>query len=128
MWLVARGSCGRRAATTEKTIHTALRELISDLRSRPDLFQPVPQPHPRLKLSNMAPIVVIDALPKFTTPEEHRSLVASTPASFSDIPPVLRHKEDNVSITLDPTLDSFSTEDCASGTLYVLERCVELAR
>lgn len=68
-------------------------------------------------------IVLIDALPKFISPEEHRNLVASTPASFSDIPPVLRHQEDNVSITLDPPVDAFSAADAANGSLYVIERC-----
>lgn len=67
-------------------------------------------------------VVLIDALPKYISAEEHRNLVASTPASFSDIPPVLRHKEDNVSITLDPPLDTFSAEDAANGSLYVIER------
>lgn len=70
----------------------------------------------------MASITLVDALPKFVSPEEHKTLVASTPASFSDIPPVLRHKEENVSITLDPVLETFSAEDCANGTLYVIER------
>lgn len=67
-------------------------------------------------------IIPIDALPTYISPDEHKELVASTPASFNDIPPVLRHKEDNVSITLDPALPEFSTEDCANGTLYVIER------
>ncbi|OJT09540.1 Methylosome subunit pICln [Trametes pubescens] len=66
-------------------------------------------------------IVLIDALPNFISPDEHRNLVASTPASFSDIPPVLRHKEDNVSITLDPPVDAFSAADAANGSLYVIE-------
>lgn len=70
----------------------------------------------------MAPIVIIDELQKFISPEEHRNLIASTPASFSDIPPVLRHQEEDVSITLDPPLDGFSAEECAKGTLYVIER------
>ncbi|CDO74363.1 hypothetical protein BN946_scf184355.g11 [Trametes cinnabarina] len=69
-------------------------------------------------------IVLIDTLPKFISAEEHRNLVASTPASFADIPPVLRHKEDNVSVTLDPPLDAFSAEDAANGSLYVIERYV----
>ncbi|KAI0636173.1 regulator of volume decrease after cellular swelling-domain-containing protein [Trametes polyzona] len=66
-------------------------------------------------------IVLIDAFPKFISPEEHRTLVASTPASFADIPPVLRHKEENVSVTLDPPLDTFTAEDAANGALYVIE-------
>ena len=36
--------------------------------------------------------------------------------------PVLRHKEDNVSVTLDPPLDGFSAQDAANGSLYVIER------
>ena len=70
----------------------------------------------------MAPIVIIDEIPKFISPEEHKNLIASTPASFSDIPPVLRHQEEDVSITLDPPLDGFSAEECAKGSLYVIER------
>ncbi|KAI9001522.1 regulator of volume decrease after cellular swelling-domain-containing protein [Trametes punicea] len=66
-------------------------------------------------------VVLIDTLPNFILPEEHKNLVASTPASFSDIPPVLRHKEDNVSVALDPPLESFSAEDAANGSLYVIE-------
>ncbi|KAI0090183.1 regulator of volume decrease after cellular swelling-domain-containing protein [Irpex rosettiformis] len=69
----------------------------------------------------MAPILIIDEIPKFISPEEHRTLIASTPASFSDIPPVLRHQEEDVSITLDPPLEGFSTEECSKGTLYVIE-------
>ena len=71
----------------------------------------------------MAPAVVaITAIPAFVSPEEHKNIVASTPVSFSDIPPVLRHKEENVTVTLEPALEEFSTEDYANGTLYVLER------
>lgn len=77
------------------------------------------------RLTSMAPAAVpVTALPTFVSPEEHRNLVASTPASFNDIPPVLRHKEENVSVTLDPPLPEFSAEDCANGTLYVIERYV----
>jgi nucleotide-sensitive chloride channel 1A len=64
----------------------------------------------------------ITAVPTFVSTEEHRGLVASTPASFKDIPPVLRHREENVSITLDPPLDGFTAQDAAHGTLYVLTR------
>ena len=70
----------------------------------------------------MPAVTVIDSLPKYVSSEEHKALVASTPASFSDIPPVLRHKQENVGITLDPQVDSFGQQDCANGTLYVLER------
>lgn len=80
------------------------------------------RPHPTI----MNTITIVESLPKFVTPDEHKILIASTPASFSDIPPVLRHKEDNVSITLDPAFEGFSVDNCANGTLYVIERSVRL--
>ncbi|PCH42637.1 hypothetical protein WOLCODRAFT_89932 [Wolfiporia cocos MD-104 SS10] len=69
----------------------------------------------------MSPFTLITALPSFISLEQHRELVASTPGSFSDIPPVLRHKEENVSVAIDPPLEGFGTEDCTSGTLYIIE-------
>ncbi|KAH9924235.1 regulator of volume decrease after cellular swelling-domain-containing protein [Amylocystis lapponica] len=69
----------------------------------------------------MAPITLITALPAYISLEEHRNIVASTPASFTDIPPVLRHKEENVSITIDPPVDGLTAADCANGTLHILE-------
>ncbi|KAG8810494.1 hypothetical protein FRC19_004520 [Serendipita sp. 401] len=68
----------------------------------------------------MPGISIITALPHFVTQEEHRELTSSTPASFSELPAVLYHQESNSSITLDPPLDGFSTQDCSSGTAYVL--------
>ncbi|KAH9945498.1 regulator of volume decrease after cellular swelling-domain-containing protein [Epithele typhae] len=67
------------------------------------------------------PITVVSALPAHISPEEHRIASASTPASFADIPPVLRHKQSDVSVTLDPPLDGFSTENGTRGDLYVIE-------
>ncbi|EKM57833.1 uncharacterized protein PHACADRAFT_158876 [Phanerochaete carnosa HHB-10118-sp] len=72
----------------------------------------------------MAPLIVVDALPTFISPDAHKDLVASTPASFNDIPPVLRHKEENVSIKLDPALPEFTADDCVNGSLYVIENCL----
>ncbi|EGN99043.1 hypothetical protein SERLA73DRAFT_181824 [Serpula lacrymans var. lacrymans S7.3] len=69
----------------------------------------------------MPSATLIAALPAFVSPDAHRELVASTPASFSDIPPVLRHKEDNVAVSLAPPLDGFSEQDSTQGSLYVLE-------
>ncbi|EPQ54311.1 hypothetical protein GLOTRDRAFT_62865 [Gloeophyllum trabeum ATCC 11539] len=69
----------------------------------------------------MPPITSITAVPAFVSPEEHKALVESTPASFNDIPPVLRHKQENVSVRLDPPLDGFATAADARGTLYVIE-------
>ena len=70
----------------------------------------------------MPVVKLITTVPLSVSPEEHRNLVASTPNSFQDIPPILRHREDNVSIILDPPLEGFSTEDAVQGTLYVLTR------
>ena len=70
----------------------------------------------------------ITTLPRHVEAEEHRLLVGSTPASFNDIPPKLCHKEENVSVTLDPPLTDFSSEDGTNGTLYVIERSVGVSR
>ena len=64
---------------------------------------------------------LISSVPKFSTPEEHKSLVGSTPSSFAEIPSVLRHKQENVTVSFDPPLDGFSDDD-RQGTLYVIER------
>ncbi|KAL0954702.1 hypothetical protein HGRIS_003651 [Hohenbuehelia grisea] len=69
----------------------------------------------------MPAATLIDSLPASISPEEHKVLVGSTPVSFSDIPPVLRHKEENVAIAFDPPVDGFTTENPAKGTLYVIE-------
>lgn len=37
---------------------------------------------------------------------------------------MLRHREDDVAITLEPALEGFTSEDLAKGTLYVIERYV----
>lgn len=70
----------------------------------------------------MPSVNLITALPNFVSPDEHRALVGSTPTSFNDIPPVLRYKEENVSVSLDPPLDGFTGPDSAQGTLYVITR------
>jgi nucleotide-sensitive chloride channel 1A len=70
----------------------------------------------------MPAVTFIDAIPNHISVEEHRTLTGSTPISFSDIPPVLRQKVDNLSVAFDPPLDGFSPEDGALGTLYVIER------
>ncbi|THH27390.1 hypothetical protein EUX98_g6799 [Antrodiella citrinella] len=69
----------------------------------------------------MAAFTVITALPTYVSQEQHKELVASTPASFSDIPPVLRHTQQNVSINFDPPSEEFPAADSANGTLYVIE-------
>ncbi|KAJ7510338.1 regulator of volume decrease after cellular swelling-domain-containing protein [Mycena galericulata] len=69
----------------------------------------------------MPSATLITSIPNFVSREEHTTIAAATPVSFTDIPPVLRHKEDNVSATLDPPLDGFSAQDGAQGTLYIIE-------
>jgi len=70
----------------------------------------------------MPAISFTDAIPNHVSVEEHRTLTGVTPTSFGDIPPVLRQKVDNVRLTFDPSLDGFSSEDGALGTLYIIER------
>jgi len=70
----------------------------------------------------MPAVNLISTVPVFVSPEEHVTAVASTPNSFSDIQPVIRHKEENVSVTLDPPLEGFSDGTAVQGTLYVLTR------
>jgi len=70
----------------------------------------------------MPAVSFIDAIPNHVSEEEHRTLTGATPTSFSDIPPVLRQKVDNVRVAFDPPLDGFSPEDGALGTLYIIER------
>jgi hypothetical protein len=72
----------------------------------------------------MPAVTFIDALPRFVTLEEHDELTKTTPASFADIPPVLRHKEADASARFDPALPGFESENDRAGTLYVVERCV----
>jgi len=65
----------------------------------------------------MPAVNLISTLPTFTSQDEHTTLVGSTPNSFTDIPPVIKHKEEGVSVVLEPELEGFSN---AQGTLYVL--------
>ncbi|KZT41281.1 hypothetical protein SISSUDRAFT_1069956 [Sistotremastrum suecicum HHB10207 ss-3] len=69
----------------------------------------------------MSTISLISELPSYISPEQRSQLSSSTPESFSDILPVLRHTQPNVSVKFDPLFDGFSTEDSQSGTLYVIE-------
>ncbi|KAG6848483.1 hypothetical protein H0H93_016628 [Arthromyces matolae] len=64
-------------------------------------------------------ITTISTLPTFVTPDEHASLITSTPSSFSSIPPVVHHTELNVRIALDPPVPEFDTGS-DDGTLYIL--------
>lgn len=70
----------------------------------------------------MPTVSLISTVPSYVTKEEDSSLCASTPASFSDLPPILAHQEENVSVILDPPVEGFSAEDAAQGTLYLISR------
>jgi nucleotide-sensitive chloride channel 1A len=70
----------------------------------------------------MPGITITESLPRFVSQEQHQELTSSTPASFAELPTVLYHEEKHVSMVLDPPLDGFSEEDCASGTVYILSR------
>jgi chloride channel, nucleotide-sensitive, 1A len=70
----------------------------------------------------MPAVTFIDAIPHHVSVEEHRLLTGATPASFSDIPPVLMQKVDNIRVAFDPPLDGFSPADGSIGTLYIIER------
>ena len=69
----------------------------------------------------MRAIQPITSVPSYVLQEEHASIVASTPPSFNQIPPVVKHKEDNVTITVDPPIQGFSDPEL-KGTLYILTR------
>lgn len=75
-------------------------------------------------LTTMPALTEITTLPHHILPEEHKQIIGSTPQSFSDIPPVLRHKEENVTITLDPPIQEFASPEYSRGTIYVIERYV----
>lgn len=64
-------------------------------------------------------VVLTSTLPVFNTPEEHRQLVSSTPQNFSDIPPVLRHKQGDVNVVFEPAIPHQSS--WGPGTLYVID-------
>ena len=64
-------------------------------------------------------------LPTFVSQAEHNERTSTTPASFADIPPVLRHSEENVTVVFDPPQEGISGDDL-KGTLYIIERFVLL--
>lgn len=71
----------------------------------------------------MPAIQPVTAVPVFVAQDEYASIVASTPNSFSDIPAVIKHKEENVTVAVDPSLPGLLDDDL-KGTLYVLTRLV----
>lgn len=69
----------------------------------------------------MPALTIITTLPHYVSKEEHAEITTRTPESFSDIPPVLRRKDENVRVELDPPLPNVAAQDL-TGTLYVIER------
>ncbi|KAH6909073.1 regulator of volume decrease after cellular swelling-domain-containing protein [Coprinopsis sp. MPI-PUGE-AT-0042] len=68
----------------------------------------------------MPSVILISAAPNFVSEQEYQSLIASTPSSFNDLPPVVKRQEENVSVVLDPPVEGLGAEDLANGTLFVL--------
>jgi hypothetical protein len=60
----------------------------------------------------------INAKPKFISVEEHAALTTTTPASWSDIPPILRFSEQGVKIEFDP---AYQGKAEYKGDLWVTE-------
>ncbi|PBK92648.1 hypothetical protein ARMGADRAFT_1013197 [Armillaria gallica] len=58
-------------------------------------------------------------LPSFSTPQEHAAIVSSTPKNFSDIPPVLRHQQNEVQVRFEAPLEGKA--EWRHGTLYVID-------
>ncbi|KAG8863140.1 hypothetical protein FRB96_009322 [Tulasnella sp. 330] len=68
----------------------------------------------------MPALTIITEIPHFVSKEDHAEITTRTPESFSDIPPVLRRKDENVRVELEPALPNLAAQDL-TGTLYVLE-------
>jgi len=60
----------------------------------------------------------ISVKPKFISVEEHAALTTTTPASWSDIPPILRFSEEAVKIEFDP---AYQGKVEYKGDLWVTE-------
>lgn len=64
----------------------------------------------------------LTAAPRHISPEEHAALTSSTPASFDDIPPVLRWTSGQVEVVLEPAQPFWHGRK--SGTLWVTDESV----
>jgi hypothetical protein len=63
-------------------------------------------------------LVPIASVPKFISREEHISLTSTTPASWTDIPPVLHFNEEGVKIEFDP---AYRNQTEMKGDIWVTE-------
>jgi len=70
----------------------------------------------------MPAITLIQSLPNFVSEDEYGTIIGSTPSSFATLPSVIKHKEENTSVKIDPPIEGFTEEDAKNGTLYVLTR------
>jgi hypothetical protein len=66
----------------------------------------------------------ISALPEYVSQEKHKEILASTPADFSTLPPVLVYLAQDVSVSFTPPMEGFSTDEPTKGSLYVIDRSV----
>ena len=63
-------------------------------------------------------LIPITSVPKFISREEHVSMTSTTPASWTDIPPVLRFNEEGVKIEFDP---AYRNQTELRGDIWVTE-------
>lgn len=67
-------------------------------------------------------LTVLSSPPPALTSAELSELSQSTPSSFEGIPPVLRHREEDVEFTIEPAYEGFST---GRGSLFITEGSVD---
>lgn len=64
-------------------------------------------------------LVSTTSVPKFISRDEHISMTSTTPASWTDIPPILHYSEEGVKIEFDP---AYRNQAEMKGNLWVTER------
>jgi nucleotide-sensitive chloride channel 1A len=67
------------------------------------------------------PVSLITVLPDLISIADHHAMQAATPASFADIPPVLRYQQDGIDVTFEPPIADLSSEVLTQGTIYISE-------
>ncbi|KAM0754202.1 hypothetical protein T439DRAFT_323077 [Meredithblackwellia eburnea MCA 4105] len=63
-------------------------------------------------------ITILTTSPPVLTSEELNTLSQSTPSTFNDIPPLLRHQQEAVTVSIDPPFQDYAG---GKGTLFVTE-------
>ncbi|KAL7417318.1 regulator of volume decrease after cellular swelling-domain-containing protein [Mrakia frigida] len=61
--------------------------------------------------------------PRFISQENWNALTSETPSSFASIPPIIRHQQENVTITFSPDWEGYG-EQGLKGTLFVTEEAL----